>query len=416
MSDEFSSESSEFINNQDALINAIENGTLTWLDGVMSPISKALALKLKSTQFDMNAWWVESPTSWVCSGCGRGKLEIARLNSNKEIMCHLVEHHDHMKDILKRRFQEMSVSLEKVIASAQAEKFAKRSSMMISSFENTVVCIDCNNADASAKKVARAHPDFSFSPQEIKQFIISTPNQPHEINVEIARAIWKQNERTFALRLKIADHIAKIAANNEDWFQPGEFTSTPEYITRSASKIISDWSAYGVLLRLKGSRKRISNRSVSAWRLAHHPIIKTPPTHNEIEHAGLVGNPKFWEGITDEWQCPGCQRSKRALVRKNKLGEWTLPISSRNLYSEKARWRREDTTACSDCIKVAEDMGKEAAYIAEKHVQGYAAQVSIHEVRQCVIPHPHSRHNINNEIAEKVLEVVVQRISLLSEP
>jgi len=116
MSDEFSIESSEFINNQDALINAIENGTLTWLDGVMSPISKALVLKLKSTEFDMNSWWVESPTSWVCSGCGRGKLEIGRLNSNQEIMCHLVEHHDHMKDILKRRFQEMSVRLaEKIL-------------------------------------------------------------------------------------------------------------------------------------------------------------------------------------------------------------------------------------------------------------------------------------------------------------
>lgn len=397
-----------------ALIEAIENGILDSLDGVMSPVSQSLAERLGTAQFDMNSWWVETPTYWTCPGCGREKLEIARLNTNGEIMCHLVEHHDHMKDVLKRRFQEISISREKVIANAEAEKFAKRSSMMISAFENTIVCVDCNNADAVAKKVVKAHPDFSFSSQELRQFINSTSNHPHQINEESAKKIWIESERTFELRLKIADRIAQIAANNEHWFQPGIFGSNPESITRRAVQVVSDWKAYGILQELKGSRKRKPTRSVSAWRLTQYPAIKVLPTRNEIEHTGLVGIAKFWAKIDEEWKCPGCQRKKRELVRKNKDGEWTFPVGSRYLFNVEAPWSRIDTLACGDCLKVAEDMGKEAAFIAEKKVQGFASKVSIDEVRQCVIPRAHSRHNINNEVTDKILEAIAQRIILAS--
>ncbi len=403
-------ESDHLKKRQAALIAAIQNGTLSLLDGVMSPISQAIANRLGTTNFDMNSWWVETPTYWLCPACGRGKLEIARLNTKGEIMCHLVEHHDHMKDVLKRRFREISINREKVIADAQAEGFAKRSSMMISAFENTIVCIDCNNADSIAKKAAHTHSDFSFSPQELRQIVKPASNQPHEINKNTSRAIWMERAQTFELRLKIADRIAEIAANNEHWFQPGEFGNNPEKISRIASQIIFDKGAYGVLDELKGPRKTKPVRSISAWRQTRHPEVKEPPSRNEIEHAGLVGNSAFWAEIDEEWECPGCQRKKRELVRKNKNGEWSFPVGTRFLFDAEAPWHRINTLACGDCLKVAEDMGKEAAYLAEKKIQGFASKVCIEEVRQCVIPHPHSRHNINNEATSKVLETIAHRI------
>ena len=412
MSSEIDVELDDVQHRKTALIEAIENGLLDSLDGVMSPVSQSIAKRLGAEQFDMNSWWVETPTHWICPGCGRGKLDVARLNTKGEIMCHLVEHHDHMKDVLKRRFQEISINREKVIASAEAEKFAKRSSMMISAFENTIVCVDCNNADAVAKKAVSAHSDFSFSSQELRQFINSTSNQPHQIIEKTAEKIWIDSKHTFELRLKIADRIAQIAANNEHWFQPGVFSSNPESITRRAVQVVADWKAYGALQELKGSRKNRPTRSVSAWRLTQYPAINVLPTKNEIEHAGLVRVAKFWAMIDEEWKCPGCQRKKRELVRKNKDGEWTFPMGKRNLFNAEAPWGRIDTLACGDCLKVAEDMGKEASFIAEKRVQGFASKVSINEVRQCVIPRAHSRHNINNEVSDKVLEAIAQRIIL----
>ncbi len=412
MDSEIDVELDDVINRRAALIGAIENGSLDSLDGVMSPVSQSLAERLGTQQFDMNSWWVATPTYWICPGCGREKSEIARLNTNGEIMCHLVEHHDHMTDVLKRRFQEISISREKVIANAEAEKFAKRSSMMISAFENTIVCVDCNNADAVAKKIVKAHPDFSFSSQELRQFVNPTSNQPHQVIEKIAEKIWIESERTFELRLKIADRIAQIAANNEHWFQPGIYGSNPEIITRRAVQVVSDWNASGVLQELKGSRKKRPTRSVSAWRLTQYPAIKVPPTKNEIEHAGLVTIAKFWALIDEEWKCPGCQRKKRELVRKNKDGEWTFPMGKRYLFNTEAPWSRIDTLACGDCLKVAEDLGREAAFIANKKVQGFAAKVSVDEVRRCVIPQAHSRHNINNAVSDEILKAIAQRITL----
>lgn len=415
MNSEVDIESDNLKERQAALVAAIKNGTVFLLDGVISPVSRAIANRLGTTQFDMNSWWVETPTYWECPACGRSKLEIARLNTNGEIMCHLVEHHDHMKDVLKRRFREISINREEVIADAQAEGFAKRSSMMISAFENTIVCVDCNNADAMAKKVAKAHRDFSFSPQELRQIVKPASNRSHEIDGEAAITIWIERERTFELRLRIADRIAEIAANNEHWFQPGVWGSTPESVSRSATHVISNWGAYGVQQELKGPRKSKPSRSISAWRLTQYPDIKKTPTRNEIEHAGLVENPRFWAEINEEWKCPGCQRKKRELVRKNKDGEWSFPVGKRFLFDTEAPWRRINTLACGDCIKVAEDMGKEAAFIAGKKIQGFASKVSIDEVQQCVIPRAHSRHNIKNEATDKILEIIARRIILATD-
>ncbi|KAF0843135.1 hypothetical protein FNL37_0553 [Methylovorus glucosotrophus] len=403
-------ESDNLKERQAALIKAIKDGTVSLLDGVMSPVSRSIANRLGTAQFDMNSWWVETPTKWECPACGRSKLEIARLNANGEIMCHLVEHHDHMRDVLKRRFREISINREDVIADEQAEGFAKRSSMMIASFENTIVCVDCNNADTIAKKVAKAHSDFSFSPQELRQIIKPVSNRSHNIDREAAKALWRERERTFELRLRIADRIAQIAANNEHWFQPGGWGSTSESVSRTASDIIFRWGAYGVQQELKGPRKIIPSRSISAWRHTQYPAIKETPHKNEIEHAGVVGNPRFWAELNEEWKCPGCQRKKRELVRKNKDGEWSFPVGKRFLFNTAAPRCRVDTLACGDCIKVAEDMGKEAAFIAGKKIQGFASKVSIDEVQRCVIPRAHSRHNIKNEVIEEILEIIARRI------
>lgn len=401
---------------QKAVISAIKNGELTLIDGVMSPLSFRISTRLGATGFDMNSWWVETAQDWVCSACGRGKLDIARLNANGEIMCHLVEHHDHMKDVLKRRFQEISVSRQVVIADTHAESFAKRSATMISAYENTLICVDCNNADASAKKVAATNRDFSFSPQELRQIVKPQPNKAHEIDIDIAKIIWAERLRMFELRMKIADRIAEIAANNDHWFQPGDFNSNPDVIYRRAEALVSYKGAYGVLKLLKGHKKVKPAKPVSSWRYTIHHSPKPLPTPNEIEHAGLVGRPKYWNTIDEEWRCPGCQRNKREIVRKNKNGEWNFPVATRYFYDPTLPYCKKDILACDDCILTALSLGKEAESLAGCKIQGgYTAQAHIQEVHECVIPKPHTRHNINNKKAEAILDGIVCRMLQVKE-
>lgn len=395
----------------DAVISAIKCGELTFIDGVMSPLSFRISARLGATEFDMNSWWIETPQDWICPACGRGKADIARLNTKGEIMCHLVEHHDHMKDVLKRRFQEISVSRQEIIADAHAENFAKRSATMISAYENTLICVDCNNADALAKKATAANRDFSFSPQELRLIVKPQPNKAHEIDVDVAKAIWAERLRTFELRMKIADRIAEIAANNEHWFQPGNFNNNPDVISRRAEALVAHKRAFGVLKLLKGQKKTKPAKPLSSWRhFLHHPP-KPLPTPNEIKHAGLVGNPKFWNMISEEWRCPGCQRNKREIVRKNKNGEWTLPIATRFFYDSNLPRSRKDILACGDCVITASSLGKEAESRASGKIQGgYTAQVHIQEIQECVIPKPHTRHNINNKKAESIIEDIARRM------
>ena len=396
--------------NQERVLAEVASGELTSIDGIASPNSLMLVSRLGATTFDMNSWWVKTPQDWVCPACGRDKSDIARLNTKGEIMCHLVEHHDHMKDVLKRRFQELSVIRETIVADERAESFAKRSATMISAYENTIICVDCNNADASAKKAAEVCRDFSFSPQELRRIIKSLPNRAHEVDVAIATDVWFHQQTTFSLRMKIANQIAKIAANNEHWFQRGDFGSCPDTINRSASQIVSSRAAFGVLAKLAGPKKKNPVKPLASWRATTHSRPKIAPTQNEIEHAGQVGSPRLWSEIGDKWQCPACRRNRREIVRRNNDGEWFFPISSRRFYCPTSRWKREEIVTCGDCAKVAEELGKEAAGIAGITVQGYTAQVLIDEVKRCVVVRSHVRHNVNNDEAEMVLNGIVKRI------
>lgn len=211
----------------DKIVNLFHGASL--FDGVMSLQSQKLKDAFGASGFNMTQLWALTPQTWVCPCCNRSKPEIVRVDKNNELSCWIVDHHDHMQELLKKRFFEISSSLNEIVADRDAEDFAKRSSSMVSSFDNVAVCGDCNNVDAKAKKLVRAHPYFSFSPFEIKEFVIARPNLPHEINTQVAQRIWNEHIDTFKLRLKIVDRIAQIAATNQHWFQKVSITLQPDY-------------------------------------------------------------------------------------------------------------------------------------------------------------------------------------------
>jgi hypothetical protein len=59
-------------------------------------------------------------------------------------------------------------------------------------FVDTLLCEQCNSADASAKRKLKLPENFSFSPAEIAMFVTATPNGWHLLDYDIASRIYAQ--------------------------------------------------------------------------------------------------------------------------------------------------------------------------------------------------------------------------------
>lgn len=121
----------------------------------------------------------DTPFSWKCPGCSRGKKEIARVDSNGKLACIIVGHHDHFGD----RVAEVLHGSDWQVGSFVAARFIR--------FPTTLMCEDCNNIDAAAKVRAQARKCFSFAPFEISLFINESPNRPHSLKPGVAGVVYE---------------------------------------------------------------------------------------------------------------------------------------------------------------------------------------------------------------------------------
>jgi predicted Fe-S protein YdhL (DUF1289 family) len=117
------------------------------------------------------ALWTSLADSWRCPGCNRSKFEIMRWTRRTPHgqepfwgwMAGLHTHHDHSQgyvDIGSGRFSEV------------------------------VICDQCNSADGLAKRRLGLPAEFSFSPDEIRQFVIPEPHGKHRIDFERASCVY----------------------------------------------------------------------------------------------------------------------------------------------------------------------------------------------------------------------------------
>jgi rubredoxin len=394
---------------REEIIQSIKNGMST-LDGVVSDQLQKLAKRLGAVGFDMDEWWAITPPRWTCSGCGRSKLHIARPNRKGQLMCRLVAHHDHMGDLLEDLFAEISACLPQVLADEKAEQFAKRSASVISVHEPAVVCNDCNNADAEAKRELKLPRYFSFSPAEIRQFCTAVPNQPHQIDVARARSLWEGARSTYELREKLARQIATIAANNQHWYQPGAQESNPDIIHAHYRQISSEAGIYELARELCGEKAPAPMRDQSAWRTTPRSTVRNPPTAGQIEHLARVTHTSEWNSLPVDWKCPACRRGKIQIIRptnKAKLG-----FNARSVYylDPECGAASKKATLCGDCEQTAVDLGREAVQAAGTDHTEYTVLVLVEEIARIVVPRPHSRHIYKNEEADVVVDEIKERI------
>ncbi len=118
------------------------------------------------------------PEHWLCPGCLRTKCQVLRWTTlfpknpaarSPGWAGGYHSHHDHTGD--------------KYLWSGTPSSFTPR-------FEPTVICEQCNSADAAAKRKLKLPSEFSFSPLEIKQFVTTYPHGKHLINYRVALSIY----------------------------------------------------------------------------------------------------------------------------------------------------------------------------------------------------------------------------------
>ncbi|CAJ5951587.1 Uncharacterised protein [Burkholderia pseudomallei] len=383
------------------------------LDGIMSPLTRTLAERFGAESVDMTFGWACTPMEWTCPACGRSKPEIVRLNTHGHLMCRLVEHHDHMKDLVKVEFERQCKAQKVIVADEFAKRFAARASQMVSAYDNAFICDDCNAADPTAKAAVGTHKDFSYSPQEIRRFVRPRPNSPHEIDVEEAARIWHGHEQTFALRLKIVERIASIAASNTHWYQELPYMQRAENVRQHAEYVQSAYGVPGAIYELAGDKRRPPPEDVSAWRRVVHKPPRLRPRDEDIGYLAKVTFAKHWKAVDDAWRCPTCDRTKIETIRKSKKGDWSFVLSDRSFYAPGERYGSKRAVVCGDCGLLASQLGKEACLTAGAATESnYAQFLSVSDITLVVTPQPHGRHNVKNDDADALVLRLVERISL----
>lgn len=393
----------------------VSNGFVS-LDGVMSPLTRELVKLFQADGVDMTFGWVCTPMDWTCPACGRKKREIVRLNTHGDLMCRLVKHHDHMKDLIKDEFKRQCKLQKNIVADEYAKRFAERSSQMISAYDNAIICDDCNAADPKAKAAVGTHRDFSYSPQEIRRFVRPKFNAPHEINVDEARRIWEENKTAFALRLKIVDRIASIAANNTHWYQELPYAQRAETVFRQAESIERLYGVHGAIHQLAGERRRLPRAEASAWRRVTHKRPSSSPRTEDVNYLAHISRKNTWGAVEDSWRCSACNRTKFEVVRKSNKRDWSFILADRSFYAPGERYDSKRAVLCGDCGLLASNLGKEACLVADAATESNFAQfLTVSDIARVVQPQPHGRHNVRNDVADELVMELVERIKHLEQ-
>lgn len=358
----------------------------------------------------LNKWWVRTDTRWCCPCCKRNKSEIVRMNQNEDLTCQLHEHHDHMKEVVKSMFERISISNDIVVADELSERFATKVAFSLSAFDNTIVCFDCNEIDAKAKSFVNAEKYFSFSPKEIGEFVIATPNTRHEIDKPALLSVWERVKPILDIRLSMAENFATIAANKKDWYQPSQ-PSAKETKNRARRAFqnnniptSSECEPESILYnteKYKGDN--------DAWRRKNHPISNIAPSDKDIDLMAKKKD-KNWIRYPDNWICPCCERTKFTCVRPTKKEPWAFKPKTSALFIEienKVDYRPKPM--CLDCADAAINLGKE---VFKEGNPG--SVITLTELSKVVIARPHSKHDFNNKLINDLIPTLKERSTLIT--
>ena len=386
-------------------IEGITDSSIDSLDGVESPLSRKIRACHGIDLFEMNRNWVETAQYWKCPCCDRGKFEISRVGGKGPILAKLVEHHDHMADALKAAFNKVFVVSGTDKPTSTGLALVERMAPAFSAYPPVLICEDCNNADAAAKKVisntGRKVEWQSFSIGQIRHFIIVREHTPHSIDETKVLELWELVRPAYVARMNLVYEVAKAAVLQDYWYEgyQGETIPVPT-LSNGFQRYNGLELVSGEALAREMAKNTVKHSSnYSRWRTEGQRTGDKPPLNFLAIIQSLPGCARMWAALVDTWRCPICERSKFEVISytKGKISFHThLPSS----YSP--AWKSTGHI-CMGCFNVVTAMKRELNL-------GHGIKVAFtfdciipDELRAIIRARPHSPHLVDAEMAKKLV-------------
>jgi rubredoxin len=391
------------------IVESVKNGEIISLDGIDSPLSNELRLLHNLSDFEMNSNWILSAQDWHCPCCERSKIQVSRQGNKGQILAKLVLHHDHMGEVMQSAFHAAFASSGSDVAQVDGLKLVERLGVAFAAYEEVLICEDCNNADAEAKKVSKTPKDFSFSIGQIKQFISSQSHQPHAISGAQANTTWLASKPAYELRMRLISTIANAAASDKHWYEPCLLKTKPNPIFGSRIHADDFWIQRWVqpqnLIGALGQKTPISTPNLSGWRKVTPEVGKNLPA-NYL--AMLRSEPSFamwWDTQPENWRCPICSRNKYEatyLGAKGKVIFKLVPTTT------KGAWANFSMT-CNHCRSTLMSLKWELGQFLGTSLHDSYSFVDPIELSEIIKPRAHSAHMIDGAKAKTLLEALTLR-------
>ncbi|MBK1838399.1 hypothetical protein JHL17_13345 [Azospirillum sp. YIM B02556] len=377
------------------------------LDGEWSELTERHVRLLRAHDVRIfDSWTLVSPT-WRCPCCGRSKGDLFRLVSGRVLQGKLDDHHDHFVSYANHRLREVfgeallaTMPFQVQIAIADAQN-------LVRGFGRSLVCSDCNQADAAGKKAVRDllgddFQWFSFPVEDIRAFIgrPRRPNQPHVVAPDEARHVFecRAHRKTLTHRKSIVNATIEYLRREIHW-KSTERTESVQEAYDSYRDLLADLglgaNAMSALKRLSASETDTDRKQ---WRNPPKRNLPAPP-ESAIDHYIVNLAPESFRSLPDDWKCPGCGRWKRKTVRYSnrnaERGGFRLHASVGKIGPADA-----EALVCSDCRFVAVGLAGEA--------DCYVDAVLPTDVTDAIRPYSNKRHPL--AAFEAQIDLVVRRI------
>ncbi len=352
------------------------------VDGRWSPLTRMLMEAWGTDKLDLNDAWASTWQRWECPACGRRKQEIARASEGGVLLCKLTYHHDHLHEVAKSMFRATDPLPNERHARAGRVRARVAAYAMVERFAETLVCEDCNNADAEMKAAlgAAVDPFFSFSPREIRQFVQPEPYRSHTIDIEAGKRVFAVAGPAFEERVAFArmlvDRVGRGMNDIEVAGTLGEVRSSNERMAyRLAYDRAGPRSRLGRLYEALSDRSRSSDGNQSNRRKRTGRQVAAPSAEEFAAICARNAESRPWAAAGEDWCCPICSRTKFEICRKSNRGGWTASIHHLEDYAveedgENILWRsrrhcgpiplgdRSSYALCQDCRHIVTEAVK----------------------------------------------------------
>ncbi len=391
------------------VVGAVEAGEITTLDGVRSPLSRRIAEHHRIDTFEMNYSWACSPQEWACPCCRRSKFQISRPGAKGQILAKLVIHHDHMGEALRtaflKEFRESGTNTAQIDGSRLVDRIGKA----FAAYEEVLLCEDCNNADSKAKNLIGTPSYFSFSVNQIREFIQSGDHRPHEIDGAKARRAWDLAKAAYELRMRLIGEVARAAATDRHWFEihPSDSCAIPVFGDRKGFPgdfIIEQWVYPEPLAIALGRNTSVTTPNFSRWRTDKPQKAKSLPQNFLAILSSQEHQAKSWSELPPDWHCPICRRSKQETVEVGTGGK--LGINHKG-GPRKGRWASVNRF-CNHCFAVFSALKREVVQTLGVDSHDTHAAVCPEDLAKIIIAKPNTPHAIRGDLALQLLERVIE--------